>query len=298
VAPLLRSFDLTVANLEGNLSDSLPQPADAHSFSFVSSPAMLEGMAMAGIDALTLANNHTVWNSENWGLQGLLDTIAALESYEMPYFGAGRDLAGARSPWIVEVAGTKIALLGIDGVTANYEVEPGTPNGVLDFDAGATADRAGTNPLLTSQVLEDIGAATGIADVVIPYFHFGAEYVAVPPAWATQVARLAIDAGATMVVSNHPHVVQGMETYAGKPIVYSPGNFIIDQMWAAEVRSGHVLEIDFRGSDIIGLRFHGVEIEEFHQPRPMSAGEQAALMDRFWAASDRLAARDGLAVQP
>lgn len=294
VAPLLSSFDLTIANLEGNLSDSLPQPVNAHSFSFVSNPLMIEGMTLAGIDALTLANNHTVWNSENWGVQGLLDTIAALDGYGMPYFGAGPDLASARAPWVVEIAGRRIAFLGIDGVTANYEVEPGTPNGVLDFDAGATVDRPGTNPMQTWQVMEDIAAATALADVVIPYFHFGAEYVAVPPAWATTVARMAIDAGASMVVSNHPHVIQGMETYAGKPIVYSPGNFILDQMWAAEVRSGYVLEIDFRGNAIVGLRFHGVEIEDFHQPRPMSAGEQAALMDRFWAASDRLAARDGL----
>src|SRR5215207_3045040 len=74
VAPLLRSFDVTVANLEGNLSETLPQPADPHSVSFVSSPAMLEGFTLAGIDAVTLANNHSVWNDEGWGVQGLLDT--------------------------------------------------------------------------------------------------------------------------------------------------------------------------------------------------------------------------------
>ena len=111
------------------------------------------------------------------------------------------------------------------------------------------------------------------------------------PEWAATAAHAAIDAGATMVVSNHPHVIQGMETYAGRPVVYSPGNFIFDQMFAAEVRSGYVLEIVLRGTTVTGLRFHGIEIEEFHQPRPMSAGEQAALMDRFWAATDRLAAR-------
>jgi hypothetical protein len=296
VAPLLSSFDFTVANLEGNLSATLPQPTDPHSFSFVSSPAMLDGFALAGIDAVTLANNHTVWNSENWGLQGLLDTVDALESFGLPYFGAGRDLATARAPWIVEAGGVKIAFVGIDGVTANYEAEPSVANGVLDFDAGATAEQAGTNPYLPWQVAEDITAATSAADVVIPYFHFGAEYVAVLPQWATQAARAAIDAGATMVVSNHPHIVQGMEIYQGRPIVYSPGNFILDQMWAAEVRSGYVLEIDLQGSKIAGLRFHGIEIEDFHQPRPMTSGEQAALMDRFWAAADRLAARDGVTV--
>ena len=295
-APLLRSFDITIANLEGDLSATLPQPTDAHSFSFVSDPAMLDGMSLAGIDALTVANNHTVWNSEGWGVQAFLDTLDAMEGHGMPYFGGGREIGVARAPLVFELAGQRIAFLGIDGVTANYEVEPGTINGVLDFDAGATADRPGTNPFLMSQVLEDISAATAIADIVIPYFHYGAEYVSVVPDWAAAAARSAIDAGATMVVTNHPHVNQGMEVYAGRPIVYSPGNFILDQMWAAEVRSGYVLEIDFRGTRIVGLRMHGVEIEDFHQPRPMSAGEQATLLDRFWAASERLAARDGLTI--
>ncbi|MFT4040497.1 MAG: CapA family protein, partial [Thermomicrobiales bacterium] len=213
VAPMLRSFDITIANLEGNLSATLPQPTDAHSFSFVSDPAMLDGMALAGIDALTVANNHTVWNSEGWGVQAFLDTLDAMEGHGMPYFGGGRDIGVARAPLVFELAGQRIAFLGIDGVTANYEVEPGVVNGVLDFDAGATGDRAGTNPFLLSQVLDDISAATAVADIVIPYFHYGAEYVSVVPDWAAAAARSAIDAGATMVVTNHPHVNQGMEVY-------------------------------------------------------------------------------------
>jgi poly-gamma-glutamate synthesis protein (capsule biosynthesis protein) len=291
IAPLLSSFDVMVANLEGNLSATLPQPADPHSVTFVSDPAMLEGFALAGIDAVTLANNHTVWNSEGWGVQGLLDTIAALDDYGVPYFGAGTNSEIARAPWIVAANGISIAFLGIDAVTANYEVEPGVATGVLDFDAGAGADYAGTNPYLAAQVAADVAAAVQIADVVIPYFHLGAEYVAVAPPWAVEATHLALDAGAAMVVTNHPHLIQGMEVYANKPVVYSPGNFILDQMWAAEVRSGYVLEIVLRGTTIAGLRFHGVEIEDFHQPRQMSGGEQAALMDRFWAATDRLAAR-------
>ena len=297
VASLLRSFDVTVANLEGNLSDTLPQPVDPHSVTFVSSPTMLEGFALAGIDAVTLANNHSVWNSEGWGVQGLLDTIAALDTYDVPYFGAGPNLAAARAPWIVDARGARIAFLGIDAVTANYEIEPGMANGVLDADSGASIDAAGTNPYRATQVFEDVTAATNLADVVIPYFHLGAEYVAIPPKWAVEATHLAIDAGAAMVVTNHPHVIQGMEIYAGKPIVYSPGNFILDQMWAMEVRSGYALEIVLREKAIVGLRFHGVEIENFHQPRLMTSGEQAALMDRFWGATDRLATRDGVAAQ-
>jgi len=292
IAPHLAGFDLTIANLEGNLSSTLPQPPDPHSFSFVSDPAMIEGLRLAGIDAVGLANNHTVWNApaEAWGLQGFLDTVAALDAEGFPYFGGGQTLEQARAPFSATVAGTTVAVLGIDGVTANAEVEPGVGNGVLDFDASATTDRPGTNPYLTAQFLEDIAAAAERFDVVVPYFHMGAEYVAVPPPWAVAGARAAIDAGASAVVTNHPHVIQGMEIYQGRPIVYSPGNFVFDQMFAVEVRSGYVLDLTFRGGRVVGLRAHGVEIEDFHQPRPMTAGEQANLMDRFWTATDRLAA--------
>jgi len=86
-------------------------------------------------------------------------------------------------------------------------------------------------------------------------------------------------------------VIQGMETYGGKPIVYSAGNFIFDQMFAVAVRQGLILEIVIRGNSVVGLRFKGVEIEDFNQPRLMTAGEQASQMDRFWWATDRLADR-------
>jgi poly-gamma-glutamate capsule biosynthesis protein CapA/YwtB (metallophosphatase superfamily) len=293
VAPLLQSFDLTVANLEGDLSATLAQPADPHSFTFVSNPAMLDGFALAGIDAVTLANNHTVWNDEGWGVQGLLDTMAALEKRKIPYFGGGADLTAARAPWIAHVGDRSIAWLGIDGVTANHEVDPGVENGVVDFDAAATADQAGTNPYDSAQFLQDIATAASQAEIVIPYFHMGAEYVGIVPEWAANGARAAIDAGATMVVTNHPHLVQGMEIYNGRPIVYSPGNFILDQMWGVEVSGGYALEIGFRGTRIVRIRCHGVQIQDFNQPRPMDAGEQANLLDRFWSASDRLHARDG-----
>lgn len=291
IAPHLAAYDLTFANLEGNLSDTLPQPDNPNSTSFVSSPAMIEGFRLAGIDAVSLANNHSRFNSEEWGAQGLLDTMDALDAADLPFFGAGRDLGEARAPLITRIKGRTIALLGVDGVTANREVAPGVENGVVDFDAAAADDAPGTNPFLAAQVLADIADAAGRADIVIPYFHMGREYVAVPPEWVSEAARAAIDAGATAVVTLHPHVIQGMEIYAGKPIVYSPGNFVFDQMFSVEVRSGYVLDLTLRGDRVVGLRCHGVEIEDFHQPRPMTAGEQANLMDRFWAATDRISAR-------
>jgi poly-gamma-glutamate synthesis protein (capsule biosynthesis protein) len=148
---------------------------------------------------------------------------------------------------------------------------------------------------MVDQFTADISRLASEHDIVIPYFHLGREYVALPPAWAVDGARAAIDAGATMVVTNHPHLVQCLAEHAGRPIVFSPGNFIFDQMFSAEVRQGFILEIDFRGSAVVGLRMRGIEIVDFHQPRLMSDSEHAALMDRFWRQTDALAQREGRA---
>lgn len=295
VAAELSSYDLAFANLEGNLSSTIAPPTDAHTFSFVSTPDMLDGFKLAGFHAVSLANNHSTWNSAGWGTSALTDTINALDAAGVARFGAGHNLDEARAAWTTDLKGKRFAILGIDGVTANEQPRDrgatvnNTALGESEY-AGAGPNQPGTNPFTQSQFVADIQALTGKADVVIPYFHFGVEYVAVPPDWAVAGARAAVDAGATMVLTNHPHVIQGMEIYHGKPIVYSMGNFIFDQMFSVEVREGFILEIVLRGNKVVALRPRGVEIEDFNQPRLMSAGEHASLMDRFWISTDRLAA--------
>ncbi|MGH2533249.1 MAG: CapA family protein [Thermomicrobiales bacterium] len=283
VAAQLGAYDLTVANLEGVLSETIEAPDDPHTFTFVADPSLLDGLDLAGIDGVSLANNHTM----NAGVEGLQDTMDALDEAGIRYAGAGNTLDEAREPAIFQVNGLTIAILGINGVTAN----PNDLPGVVSGDEAATADSPGTNPFVVDQFLADIRAATERADIVIPYFHMGVEYRDLPPEWAEEAARAAIDAGAAMVVANHPHVIQGMEIYEGRPILYSLGNFVFDQMFSIEVRTGLILEVTFRGKEIAGLRLHGVEIEDFHRPRPMTSGEQAALLDRFWRLTDALAAR-------
>lgn len=294
VAPLLASFDLTVANLEGNLSADLPQPPDTfpEELSFVSSPAVAQGLIRAGVDVVSLANNHTTWNAMGWGATGLLDTIAALDDVNLPHFGAGADLADARRPWVATRGGVPITFLGIDGVTANLDrPDWDLSQGVVGAEWGATDDGPGTSPYTESSLVEQVAAAVADGGVVIPYIHAGTEYVGVPPAWLRAGARAAIDAGAAAVVTNHPHVVQGMEVHNGRPIVYSPGNFVFDQMEAWELRTGAALELGLRGDRVVRVRLHGVVIEDFHQPRLMDAGEQAALEDRFWGNSARMSSR-------
>jgi len=290
VKDVLADFDATFANFECFISETIepPELTDGATLDFVTRPEFIPALQLAGIDAVSMANNHAVYSNAGWGLPAFYDTIGFFEAAGMPYFGAGRDLDQARAPYVMEANGLSIAIIGIDGITANADY-PDAP-GVVGVNVGATTGEGGTNPLVMADITADIQQLAGEHDIVIPFFHMSDQYLWTPRQWAIDVAHASIDAGASAVVSSHPHTIQGMEIYNGKPILHGIGNFIYDQMFSVDTRQGYVLDLTFRGSQVIGLRVHPVEIEAFSQPRFMSAGEAAAFMDRFWTSTDMRAA--------
>ena len=287
VKDVLASFDFTFANFECFISETLESPelTDPGALDFLTRPPFVPAMVEAGIDAVSMANNHAVYSHSGWGLPAFYDTYEYLTGGGMPVFGAGYDLDGARQPFVAEVNGLSIAVIGIDGITANLDY-PNEPDVVASAHSEATASQGGTNPLHMETITADISRLAGEHDIVIPFFHMGNQYVWTSGDWAVEAAHKALDAGASLVVSSHPHTIQGMEVYNGKPIFYAIGNFIYDQMFSVDTRQGYVLDLTFRGNEVIGFRTHGVEIEAFSQPRFMGPGEQAALMDRFWRSTD------------
>lgn len=287
VKDILASFDFTFANFECFISETLepPELADPNALDFLTRPQFVPSMVDAGIDAVSMANNHAVYSHSGWGLPAFYDTYEYLTGGGMPVFGAGYDLDQARQPFVTEVSGLSIAVIGIDGITGNLDY-PNEPDVVASAHSEATASQGGTNPLHMETITADISRLAGEHDIVIPFFHMGNQYVWTSGDWAYESAHKAIDAGASLVVTSHPHTIQGMEVYNGKPIFYAIGNFIYDQMFSVDTRQGYVLDLTFRGSEVIGFRTHGVEIEAFSQPRFMGPGEQAALMDRFWRSTD------------
>lgn len=264
VADTLRSADLTIANLEGVLSDEIPPPEDPTTFFFVASGRFCEGLRYAGIDGVSLANNHSM----NFGAAGLADTLALLDQAGIAHFGAGMELAEARRPAFFTVRGVTFAFLGYDAVS--HELY------------GAGEQRPGTAPADPTFIVEDIARAREQADVVIPYFHWGWEYTAEPSPWQRELAHRAVEAGADVVLGNHPHWVQAFERYQGVPILYSPGNFVFDQMWSLETRRGVIWRLVFRGKHLVQIRLQAVQIEDYHQPRllPPSEAEEVYRMIR------------------
>ncbi|MFN8517609.1 MAG: CapA family protein, partial [Chloroflexia bacterium] len=269
VAPRLKEADLTIADLECSISDRTEKPEDPFTFYFTTNAAAVEGLVLAGIDGMSLANNHSM----NFGKIGLEDTLATLKANGIKAFGGGMTIDEARKPGIFEVKGVKFFFLGYDGITA------------ADYGAGPTWP--GTCPLDTKLLLEDIAAAKAAgADLVIPFFHWSEEYVAVPSVYMRRVAHQAIDAGAAMVIGSHPHWVQGTEWYKGKPILYSLGNFVFDQDWSIETKQGMFTELVVRDKKVKRIRLVPVQIEDLNQPRILDVVEGLPVLQRVYDASD------------
>lgn len=291
VKDLLGTFDYTVANFECFVSETIdpPELTDPVTLDFVTPPDSLEGLVMAGIDAVSMANNHAFYSAANYGPPAYYDTVGFLEQAGIAHFGAGSDLAEARAPYVAEVNGRTIAFYGVDGVTANRDY-PGSwaaadGNGGY-IDVGATDSGPGTNPVVLDNIVADVEAMAAQYDIVLPFFHMGEQYIWSTRPWCIEVAHACIDAGATGVLSSHPHTIQGMELYRGRPIIYGLGNFVYDQMFSVDTSTGTFVDFTIRGSTFVGMRVHGIQIIDYVQPRLMSPGEHASLMDRFWRASD------------
>lgn len=287
VKDFLSTFDVTVANFECFVSETIDL-STVDDLDFVTRPESLQGMVLGGIDSVTMANNHAVFSYAGYGIPGMQDTISHLNEAGIVPWGVGMDLDEARAPWVAEVNGLSIAFYGVDGVTANLDfpnehgVQP--PNDATPVDA--RANRGGTNPLKMEMNLQDIGRLASEHDIVLPYFHMGDQYRWTPRPWVIETCRRCIDAGATAVLTAHPHATNGMEIYKGKAIFYSIGNFIYDQMFSVETRQGYFLELTFRGKNLVNYRIHPTEIMDFVQPRFMSASEKISFWDRHWRSCD------------
>lgn len=187
VKDIFTADDLTVANMEGTLTTS--NDRQQKTFAFKGNPSYTEILTQGGVEATNLANNH----SHDYGDQSYEDTIQYLEADGIATFGYDRTA-------VMDVKGIKVGLIGI------YELKDGLGRQQQVID--------------TIREVKDQGA-----QVIIVSFHWGTEKSNIPDDIQKTLAHLAIDQGADLVVGHHPHVLQGIEKYQGKNIVYSLGNF-------------------------------------------------------------------------
>jgi poly-gamma-glutamate synthesis protein (capsule biosynthesis protein) len=269
VRALIKSADIAVANFENPAPDKPRYHTSGTVFS--ADPKFIAGLADAGIDYVSLANNHI----RDAGGAGLLQTIKNVTKHGIAVSGAGKDLAAARKPAILEAGGVKVAILGYDAIASSYH---------------ATATKIGSAPLSAKNVKADVAAAraTG-ADLVIVYPHWGTEYDDTPFPQQKQLARMIIDNGADMVIGNHAHWAAAMEIYKGKPIWYALGNFVFDQTWSEPTMEGITLELTFRGTKLAQVHLHPHIILDKAQPNFLDpAGDGRIVMGQVFTASKGL----------
>lgn len=186
-------------------------PAPDKQFTFRVHPERVKLMQEMGIDLVTLANNHAL----DYGRDAMLDTIDTLDHAGIRHVGAGKNLAEARKPAIVELNGRTFAFIGATRVYPEADWAAGTDSAGMfsAYDGGAA-------------LAEEVKAAKQQADYVIAYVHWGIEREETPNEVQKSIAHRLVDAGADLVIGAHPHVLQGLEYYQGVPIAYSLGNFV------------------------------------------------------------------------
>lgn len=225
----LKSSDITFSNLENPIVKDCPRHSGG--FKFCTNYDVGKGLGFAGVDIVSLANNHTL----NYGITGRDETNKFLSDM-------GIDSVGYGNLVIKEVNGVKLGFMGFDYVTNRYDFFEEND----DWFKIEEADKK--------------------VDILIVGVHWGQEYKDKADSNQRKIARRMVDSGADVIIGHHPHWVQDKEVINGKPIYYSLGNFVFDQMWSEETKKGLLVKMTFEGSNLVNTEEFKTYIPLIGQP--------------------------------
>ncbi len=255
ISDILQSSDVTIVNLEAPLLNNCPVHNEG--FTFCGQATFAQAMASAGVDVATLENNHV----GNFGQAGITETIQHLVSANIDYATSSR-LS------ITNIRGLKVGILAFTGVGGQFYPD---------------------------SIRTQIGKAKPQVDLLLVAFHWGKEYELIPtadpniaPDDPRDIARIAVQAGADMVIGNHPHWVQGVELINTKLVNYAYGNFIFDQSWSTETMQGYIGIYTFYGPKLVKVKMQPIEIRSQAQPNLPSADIAQKILDRVQQSSQIL----------
>jgi hypothetical protein len=207
-AAIFKSADIAFANLECAIA-SCGSPVPGKEFCFRGPPESAPGLATAGIDVVSLANNH----SKDYGAAALQETFVRLRECGILWCGAGENSSEAYSPASIQIRDRKVSFVAFNSIVpAGWPATAFAPGCATTYDSDVVA-----------RVIRD---AAEESDYVVASFHWGIELQTAPNSSQESLARLAVDSGADLVLGHHPHVVQGFELYKNRLIAYSLGNFV------------------------------------------------------------------------
>jgi hypothetical protein len=210
VKAYMEPAQLAFVNIEGAISDQGTRNTFKE-YTFRARPALLDGLVSADINIVSLANNHSL----DYRWKALSDCISRLDAAGVKHAGAGGDLSAASAPTILETPAGKVAFIAASEIAESF---------------AALKDRAGTNytSAPNAALLADVAAAAKQADFVVVSMHWGKEYTPTANSHQISLAHKLIEAGADLILGHHPHVIQAMEIYKNRLIVYSMGDLVLD----------------------------------------------------------------------
>jgi poly-gamma-glutamate capsule biosynthesis protein CapA/YwtB (metallophosphatase superfamily) len=259
LASTLTNADITAANLESPLRTDAVS-TESGSLVLRGYPPGLKGVQKAGIDLVTLANNHI----PDMGLVGLQETQKLLDADGIAHTGAGETDEAATVPSILTRRGMKI--------------------GFLAYTYGVNFDRPGVhyNVATPEAVTKGVTALLPQVDAVVVFCHCGTEYQPLPNQMQKDVAHAAIDAGASLFIGAHPHVPEPFEAYKNGLIIYSLGNLVFDQDPGNNRDHSALAQITLKGNMPTGLKLIPYHIFDRAQPRLITdATEKKQVFDLF-----------------
>ena len=285
IARTLRSADVAMLNLETPITrrgarDPKELEGDGNRFHFRTTPRALDVLADAGVDVVSVANNH----AGDYGQVGLADTLAAGRRSDVAMVGAGRNEERALAPHRVTVDGLDVAFLAADAVfrEGRSDVWAAGP-----ANAGLAAAREAAPPALLAAVEH----AASTDDLVVVYLHWGLEYQACPSQRQRLLARNLAEAGADVVVGTHAHLLGGSGWSGDTYVSYGLGNFV----WYHDRQPDTgVLTLTLDADGVVDDAWTPARISPAGPPRPLAGPGRAAAVEE-WRAGRRCT---GLAAEP
>lgn len=254
-----KAADFAFVNLE---SPFAPGPALGYSLIFRADPKHISALTSAGIDAISFANNH----SRNQGNLGIQTTLDLLKKNNIKVAGAGLNSDAAYQAHYTVIKNQRIALLAFTYNEKNLNSFQNRPT-----IAGMNIGRMKT----------EVKRAKASGALVIVSMHAGTEYTLKITSQQKNFAHAAIDAGADLVIGQHPHWVQPVEKYKGRAIIYSLGNLVFDQPWSRETQEGAVAKVLTHNGKINKIQILPVKIDYGAKPRWMNQAEASPVLKRI-----------------
>jgi len=264
IKPYMSIADYAAVNLETQIAEKKPAKRAPKSVTFYSRPEILDALSWAGIDYVSLGNNHTYDYME----PGMHSTLKFLDKSKLAYSGAGIDEESALKAHKQKIKNINFSMLGYVGWEGSAN-----PTQTANKHHGGAAYGSMENMLssVKKQVSEN--------NVSIIQYHGSQEYADSPTGVTEQRLKSSLDAGAALAIAHHPHVTQGLELYNNKLIAYSMGNFIFDQNFSATQHS-FILYVWLDGE-----KFHRAEIVPIYvkgyKPTPATGMHRYTVMKRL-----------------